>query len=129
MKAEGVDPRRVARSALRAYFRIAKLWRLTLREERTLLGGPNLWTFLCWKMTHIGAPAADVMKRISYVLGIFKALEILLPVPASADDWMQKPNSNPRFGGRRPLDLALDEGTSGLRWVRAYLDSQHTGAP
>jgi hypothetical protein len=118
------DTGKEAKSALRAYFRIAQLWGLTLREERTLLGNPPPWAFLRWKLTHTGTPNAEAIERISYVLGIFRALEVLLPAPASAGQWMRKLNFNPKLGGRRPLDLVLDEGASGLCWLLAYLDAQ-----
>lgn len=112
-------------AALRAYFRIARLWKLTFREQRLLLGDPSFWQFFRWKLTHTGSPGTDVMQRISYVFGIFKALAVLLPVPSSANRWIRQPNSHPLFGGRSALVYALDEGMIGLHRVRSYVDSQH----
>jgi hypothetical protein len=120
------DMERFVGPGLRAYFRIARVWKLTFREQRLLLGDPAFVTFLRWKLTHTGAPGVDVIYRISYVLGIFKALAILLPRP-NADDWIRRPNAYPMFGGRSALEFVLDEGMLGLHRVRAYLDSVTEG--
>lgn len=121
------DIKKLGGTALRAYFRIAHLWKLGLREQWCLLGKPPLLSFLLWKLTGTGTPGAGVILRISYILGIYKALQILLPVPSSADTWMRRPNTAPLFGGCSALEFVLREGTSGLHSVRAYLDTAVQG--
>lgn len=121
------DIEKLGGTALRAYFRIAHLWRLGLREQWCLLGEPPLVSFLRWKLTGTGTPGLDVTLRISYILGIYKALQILLPVPSSADAWMRYPNAAPLFRGCSALEFVLREGTSGLHHVRAHLDSAVEG--
>ena len=114
--------------ALRAFFRIATLWGLDTTQERTLLGFPPPSTFFKWKKAPQEAHLSrDVLERISYVLGIFKALEILFPDPARADAWLKRPNDAPLFGGRSALERMLGGNVSDLFVVRQYLDAQRGG--
>ncbi|MDC9611631.1 MbcA/ParS/Xre antitoxin family protein, partial [Pseudoalteromonas sp. GABNS16H] len=59
------------------------------------------------------------LERISYVLGIYKALRIIYPTEERANAWPAKPNR--AFGGRSALDLMLE---GDLAKVRRYLDGQ-----
>lgn len=110
--------------ALRAFFRIAQAWDLKSAEARRLLGDPPESTFYKWKKQQDGAPSRDVIERISYVLGIFKALELLFPDPTRADAWIRKPNAALPFGGRSALDRMLSGNVADLFVVRSYLDAQ-----
>ena len=120
--------RHLSGPALRAFFRIAGLWGLDTTQERTLLGHPPASTFFKWKKAPQAANVSrDVLERISYVLGIFKALEILFPDPARADAWLKRPNDAPLFGGRSALERMLGGNVSDLFVVRQYLDAQRGG--
>jgi uncharacterized protein (DUF2384 family) len=113
---------------LRAFFRVASLWHLDTQQERTLLGSPPSSTYFKWKKDPQAANLSrDVLERISYVLGIFKALEILFPDPARADAWLSRPNDAPLFRGRSALDRMLGGNVSDLFVVRQYLDAQRGG--
>ena len=65
----------------------------------------------------------DQLTRISYMIGIYKALHILLPKDL-ADTWMSRPNDNRMFGGIAPLEFSLKEGLPGLAKVRRLLDEE-----
>jgi hypothetical protein len=120
--------RHLAGTALRAFFRIAALWKLDTSQERTLLGNPPASTYFKWKRDPQAANLSrDVLERISYVLGIFKALEILFPDPARADAWLTRPNDAPMFGGHSALERMLGGNVSDLFVVRQYLDAQRGG--
>jgi hypothetical protein len=110
--------------ALRAFVRIAQAWGLKSAEARRLLGDPPESTFYKWKKQQDGAPGRDVIERISYVLGIFKALELLFPDPTRADAWIRKPNAALPFGGRSALERMLSGNVADLYVVRSYLDAQ-----
>lgn len=110
--------------ALRAFFAIAKAWDLRPAEARRLLGDPPESTFYKWKKQQDGAPGRDVIERISYVLGIFKALQLLFPDPTRADAWLRRPNSAPAFGGRSALERMLTGNVADLYVVRRHLDAQ-----
>ncbi|MDE2155479.1 MAG: DUF2384 domain-containing protein [Xanthomonadaceae bacterium] len=110
--------------ALRTFFQLAEHWNLRSSEQRKLLGDPPESTFYKWKREQGGAPGRDVIERISYLLGIWKALQILFPDPAQADAWLRKPNQAPLFGGHCALERMLSGNVADLYVVRQYLDAQ-----
>jgi hypothetical protein len=110
--------------ALRSFFRLADVWNLRVAEQRKLLGDPAESTFYKWKRDQDGNPGRDVIERISYLLGIFKALQILFPDPAQADAWLRKPNQAALFGGHSALERMLSGNVADLYVVRQYLDAQ-----
>lgn len=117
-------PDDLAGPALRAFFAIAAAWGLKSAEARRLLGDPPESTFYKWKKLQDGAPGRDVIERISYLLGIFKALALLFPEPARADAWLRRPNAAAPFGGRSALERMLSGNVADLYVVRSYLDAQ-----
>ncbi|MDQ0009214.1 hypothetical protein J2T07_001391 [Luteibacter jiangsuensis] len=110
--------------ALRAFFALAERWKLRAAEQRTLLGEPPESTYFKWKKQQDGALSRDVIERISYLLGIWKDLQILFPDPAQADAWIRKPNDAPLFGGHSALERMLSGNVADLYVVRQYLDAQ-----
>lgn len=64
------------------------------------------------------------LERISYVLGIYKALRRIFPTEEQANAWPAKPNR--AFEGRSALDLMLK---GDLAIVRRYLDGQCFDVP
>ncbi len=122
------DARKMSAAGLRAFLRIAELWQLNQDAQLTLLGNPPRSTFFRWKKdpdaTHL---ARDTLERISYILGIYKALQILLPDTGSADAWIKKPNTASVFGGQSALERMLSGNVSDLFVVRQYLDAMRGG--
>lgn len=116
--------RDLAGPALRAFFNIAGKWSLSADQERLLLGSPGRSTYFRWKKDRDGAVPHDVIERISYILGIYKALHILFPDEAQADGWVNRPNDGPLFGGRSALERMLGGQVADLYVVRQYLDAQ-----
>lgn len=111
--------------AKRTFFRIMDAWRISDAEARVLLGAPSRGAFYNYKRGEGGALGRDALERISYVLGIYKALQLLFPDPAQADAWMKKPNA--AFGGRSALAHALGGNVVDLADVRRYLDAVRGG--
>ena len=109
---------------LRAFFNLAERWNLRIAEQRKLLGDPPESTFYKWKRERDGALSRDTLERISYLLGIFKALAILFPQPDRADAWLRKPSSAPTFGVKSALERMLSGNVADLYVVRQYLDAQ-----
>ena len=116
--------KRLSGPALRTFFNIAAAWRLTVAEQRGLLGWPAASTYHKYKAGDHGALSFDTLTRLSLVLGIYKSLQVLYPEPAFADGWVRMPNSNPMFAGRLPLALMIDAGIDGLYRVRRLLDAR-----
>lgn len=122
-----IDRRGLSGPALRAFFRIAELWNLSAEEQMTLLGITARSTFFKWKRAADATLPKDTLERISYVLGIYKALQILLPDEKIADGWVKRANEAPLFGGRSALDRMLSGHVADLFVVRQYLDAQRGG--
>jgi hypothetical protein len=120
--------RDLSAAGLRAFFNIARDWALNTDEQMVLLGAPGRSTFFKWKSAPESADLKrDTLERLSYLLGIYKALQILLPDTAAADAWVKKPNSAPGFGGRSALDRMLGGNVADLVAVRQYLDARRGG--
>lgn len=110
--------------ALKAFFGIAQKWHLTPEQERILLGVESKATFYRWKKQMDGSLNKDTLERISYILGIYKDLRILLPNEKTANEWIRKPNTAPLFGGKKALDKLLLGRVIDLADVRRYLDAE-----
>lgn len=108
--------------ALRTFFRIAEAWGLKEQEQMRLLGLDSRSTFQSWKRGAIAAIPKDALERISYILGIYKGLHILLP--KTADDWVRKPNMAVPFAGRSALEQMVSGNVADLYVVRQYVDAQ-----
>ncbi|RKF18970.1 DUF2384 domain-containing protein [Altericroceibacterium spongiae] len=108
--------------ALRTFFNIADKWGLKEAEQMRLLGLDNRSTFQSWKRGAVAAIPKDALERISYVLGIYKGLHILLP--RSADEWIRKPNTAAPFGGRPAIERMASGNVADLYVVRQYVDAQ-----
>ena len=114
---------------LPAIFNIFKFWGLTGSQQMTLLGLTNEKTFYNWKSEPRKARLSkDVLERISYILGIFESLQVLLQDPELADGWLARPNSNPLFNGTSPMDRMLAGQVTDLAVVRNFLDGERYGA-
>ncbi len=113
--------------ALRTFFRIAEAWGLDIEEQMALLGQPARSTFFNWKKDPDVTLPKDTLERISYILGIYKGLQILLPDERAADSWVKRPNAAPCFGGRSALDRMLSGQVADLFVVRQYVDAQRGG--
>lgn len=79
---------------------IVAAWGLNDHETKQLLGKEDI-------------------QKVSYVLGIYKALRTIFPTEQQANAWPKKPNE--AFGGCSAVEVML---SGGLARVRRYLDSQ-----
>jgi hypothetical protein len=118
---------RLSRSALRAFFNIMQQWSIRDADARALLGGIASSTFYDYKRSPDRVLDQDRLMRISYLVGIFKALHILHG-DELADRWVLMPNRNRIFGGRSPLDYMLQGGAPAMQTVRRLLDARRGGA-
>ena len=112
-----VDPR----AALRGFFAIAQAWGLSAEDARALLGAPAERTLYAWRAGQAARVPMDTLRRIGYVAGIYKALELLYSDPHLADNWIRRPNR--AFGGQTPLQRMRAGDVTDLAAVRAYLDA------
>lgn len=120
-RSEPAVSREQVRDALRGFFRIVELWRVDNAQARAILGFPPERTFYKWKAGEVGAVSLDVVRRIGYVSGIWKALQILYADHTQADDWVRRPNRH--FGDQAPLERMAAGDVTDLAAVRQYLDA------
>ena len=118
------SPEHLSATALGAFFNICTAWGLNAEDERVLLGAPPRSTFFKWKSNRAGNLAADTLERISYIMGIYKALHILLPSSEAADAWVKKPNTASMFAGKPALERMRAGRVMDLADVRRYLDAE-----
>src|ERR1035441_5045809 len=78
------------------------------------------------KKSRKGVLTQDELTRISFLIGIFKALNILFSEKL-ANQWVSRPNSNPMFKNQPPLACLIQGGMPGMRAVRRLLDSRRGG--
>ncbi|WP_447936366.1 MbcA/ParS/Xre antitoxin family protein [Thermomonas fusca] len=116
--------REMAGPGLRTFFRICEKWRVPPEQQALILGCRDGTTFDAWQRGDYAEVSEGVLIRISYVLGIYKALHTIFPDECNADGWVTAPNSAPLFAGRSATDLMVEGGVGGLASVRSYLDAQ-----
>ena len=117
---------RLSPSALIGFFRLADVWKLRDEDARGLLGGISNGTYYSLKRRPSKTLDQDKLTRISLLLGIFKALNILYSKKL-AYAWLQLPNSNPMFGGEPPLASMIKGGVPAMIRVRQLLDARRGG--
>lgn len=117
---------RLSAPALKAFFTMMARWKVRDEDARALLGGVSNGPFYEMKRHPDRVLEADRLTRISYLIGIFKALNILHG-RALADAWVQLPNSNPIFAGQTPLAYMMKSGLPAMQTVRRLLDARRAG--
>lgn len=122
------ERKRLSGSALTGFFKMMGIWKVRDEDARMLLGGISNGPFYEMKKNPQGKVLdVDRMFRISYLLGIFKAINILHGQEL-ADEWIQLQNSNSMFGGKTPLRYMIDGGLPAMQNVRRLLDARRGGA-
>lgn len=64
----------------------------------------------------------DKKERVSYLLGIYKALRLLFDDSSQALSWINRENSLPPFNGKTPKEHMLEGSIVRLAEVRQFLD-------
>jgi hypothetical protein len=117
---------RLSAPGLKAFFNIMARWNVRDEDARALLGGVSNGPFYEMKRNPDRVLDADRLTRVSYLIGIFKALQILHARPL-ADQWVQLPNSHPIFAGQTPLAYMIRGGLPAMQTVRRLLDARRAG--
>lgn len=117
---------RLSPAAMRTFFNIMDRWEIRDEDGRALLGGVSNGAFYDMKKSPDRVLEADRLLRISYLIGIFKALNILYSEKL-ADSWIQLANSNRIFGGQAPLAYMIKGGLPAMQIVRRLLDARRGG--
>lgn len=103
---------------------IAGQWGLSTDQQLKLLGSPARSTMFKWKKEG-GLIPEDTKERISHLWSIHKCLQIIMPNPETAHEWLFRPNGY--FEGQTALDRMLEGKMTNIYEVRRYLDAQRGG--
>jgi uncharacterized protein (DUF2384 family) len=117
---------RLSPAAIVAFFSIVDKWQLRNEDAMTMLGGISHGRYFDLKRNRKGLLSQDELTRISLLIGIFKALNILFG-RRLANQWTSRPNSNPMFNGAPPLQYLSRGGVPAMIGVRRLLDSRRGG--
>jgi hypothetical protein len=101
-------------------------WKVRDEDARGSLGGVTNGPFYEMKRNPDRVLEADRLTRISYLVGIFKALQILHG-PRLGNEWVLLPNRNPIFNGQTPLAYMIRGGLPAIANVRRLLDARRAG--
>jgi uncharacterized protein (DUF2384 family) len=112
---------RLSPAAVKTFFSILDKWEIDGNTGAHLLGGMSRASIFNLKRSP-RTLSQDELMRVSYIIGIYRALHMLFG-EALANQWMKRPNDNPLFLGRTPLEYVLQEGIPGLQNVRNLLDA------
>jgi hypothetical protein len=111
----------VPMDALRGFFHIMDAWNVNAEDARILLGSPAERTYYAWRRGNAVRVPSDTLRRVGYVAGIYKALQIVYSDPRLADGWVNSPNK--AFGEQSPLERMRGGDVIDLAAVRGYLDA------
>ena len=116
--------KRLSPAARKAFFKIAAAWKIRDEEAKQLLGGISNGAFYQMKAGETKTPLdQDRLTRVSLLVGIFKALNILYSQKL-ADAWISRPNTNPMFAGETPPACMVKGGQPAMMRVRQLLDAR-----
>jgi hypothetical protein len=117
---------RLSPAAIKGLLRLADRWKLRDDDTRVLLGGMSNGSFYSLKNRTPKTLDEDQLTRVSLLVGIYKALNILYSQKL-ADAWIRLPNANPMFGGDSPLHYMEQGGIPAFLRVRQLLDARRGG--
>ena len=123
------DPKirkRLSPMAIEAFFRILEKWNIRAEDGMALLGGVSRGRYYGLRNDRKGVLTQDELTRVSLLIGIFKALNILF-AQKLADEWIRRPNSNTMFQRSTPLTVMMHGGVPAMLSVRRLLDARRGG--
>jgi len=117
---------RLSPGAIKAFMNIMDAWGIPADKARALLGGVSNGQYYAYRKDPEKVLGQDALMRVSLLVGIFKALNILHQGKL-ADRWVTLANANRIFGGAAPLDYMIRGGLPAMLTVRRLLDARLGG--
>ncbi|MAA66587.1 MAG: DUF2384 domain-containing protein [Alteromonadaceae bacterium] len=121
-QAPNIDERK-GQVALKAFFNITAEWGCTQADRQKLLGDIARSTLNNYAKLPALRLNRDQLERISYIMGIYKALQILYPSKSLAARWIKAPNTALPFNGSTALAFMTRGSMMHLAETRRYLDA------
>lgn len=109
-------------TAWRALENLIIKFRFTQQEGQTIMGDMPTSSYYKGLKEHSVRLNRDQRERISFLLGIYKALRILFIDSEQAMTWINRPNTLPPFLGRTPREYIMEGSLVRLAEVRRFLD-------
>jgi uncharacterized protein (DUF2384 family) len=123
--------RQLSGPGLRTFLALANLWNLDEEQRLRILGSPSRSTFYGWQKAvqerRDITLGFDTLVRISAVLGIWSALQILYGDEKRGIAWLRGPHQATVFGGKSPLELMTSGTQDALLVTRRFLDGARGG--
>ena len=123
--------RRLSGASLRTFLVIANHWGLTEKQRRLILGNPARSTYYVWvkkAREHRDITlSADVLTRISAILGIHMGLRTLFADEQESVAWLCRPHDARVFGGAAPIDLITGGTQETLMTARRFIEAARGG--
>lgn len=114
-------------AGVRIFFNVMEEWNVDPEDARLLLGSVSTRYYRQLKSRQEGRILSpDRLYRISYLVGIYKALHILYGENLG-NRFVHLPNSNRLFAGSTPLSYMIEGGLPSMQKVRRLLDSRAVG--
>ena len=110
--------------AIGLFGKIAEIWQLSIVEQSALLGMSETEYLALREARHGADVSCDVRQRISYIVNVYKALNILLGSQEAADAWIKRPNNAEPFCGESALSWILDGPKDGIAFLHDYLQAK-----
>lgn len=108
--------------AWKALDNLVQRFRFTQSEAQILMGDMAHSTYYKGLSQHTVRLSRDQRERISYLLGIYKALRIIFTDSEQALTWINRRNTLPPFHGHTPRDYLMEGSIVRLAEVRRFLD-------
>jgi len=110
-------------AAWKALPELAKRFHFTEANMLVLMGDMPRATYRKGVQLHTTRLNRDQLDRVSYLLGIMKALRILYVDSLQAYGWIDRANSLPPFNGMTPRQFLMDGSLRHLSDTRRMLDA------
>ena len=110
-----------ASGAIATALNILDQWELSREQQCAMLGiAERSW--YQWRRQAPARVSGDTLERVSYILGIWKALRQLFPSHEAYKRWPHIENSAAPFGGQAPVKRMSSGRVGDLYVVRSWLD-------
>jgi hypothetical protein len=114
----------IAAPIFQVFVNICDEWEFSVPQRLRLLGGIiGESTYHNWKTGKAIKLNLALLERISFVLGIYKALNLIFVNEIKSHEWLNAVNDDAVFAGLAPMQFMLQGPVENLNRTRKYLDA------
>lgn len=107
---------------IRAMAKIAEAWKLSDEEAMCLLGEDDLGLYFSWtRDPEFALLSEKQIKRVSYLLSVYRKLPEYLRRTESPAAWLRTKNESIMFRGKAPLEYMLEGDMDRIHSVLFYI--------